>query len=594
LLARGHEPWTVADVLTLGRLVGADFSWLTYFSLLKRRGKTGYAELWRRVREVGECMADPFGEGAGPAAISSIFSATNRAGSNSVVVGPGRSASGGAWIASDPHLGLSLPNLWLLAGLRSPSYQVVGMTLPGVPIMAVGRNPAMAWGGTNMRAASTDLYDVSSLRPEGFETRKVKIKSRFAGTVEREARWSPFGPILSDTKLFPAGPGETIAFKWVGHEPTDEITAFLGAARAQSPEELRQAFSTYGLTPLNLLFADRNGNIGQILAVHQPVRQRFSDSDLVLDAADPDTHWQGFVGAMDLPFIVNPPEGVIASANNRPRGTNIPIGFLFGVETRLRRLLELLNRRERLTFDDLAALQTDTCQPDAGALASQLAERLETVTAPPELVRRLHAWDGDYGLRSEGAVAFEMLLYHLVPAVENLTVPASTFDQQGQWSHILSYLVRDLDALPEPQRGQLLQDAATRAAADMTRFAGWGDMHRLRIAHFLAQVPVIGDAFVVGEGPASGSRATPMKSTHGLVNGVHHTSMGSMARHISDLSDPDANWFVLLGGQDGWFGSESFADQVELWRERRYIRLPLSPEKVREEFPTVMRLRPAL
>jgi penicillin amidase len=70
--------------------------------------------------------------------------------------------------------------------------------------------------------------------------------------------------------------------------------------------------------------------------------------------------------------------------------------------------------------------------------------------------------------------------------------------------------------------------------------------------------------------------------------------MGSMARHISDLSDPDANWFVLLGGQDGWFGSESFADQVELWRERRYIRLPLSPEKVREEFPTVMRLGPAL
>ena len=89
---------------------------------------------------------------------------------------------------------------------------------------------------------------------------------------------------------------------------------------------------------------------------------------------------------------------------------------------------------------------------------------------------------------------------------------------------------------------------------------------------------------MLGDEPAAGSRATPMKSAHGLVNDRHTATMGSMARHISDLSDPDANWFVLLGGQDGWFGSESFADQVPMWRERRYIRMPLTPERVAEEF----------
>ena len=57
-----------------------------------------------------------------------------------------------------------------------------------------------------------------------------------------------------------------------------------------------------------------------------------------------------------------------------------------------------------------------------------------------------------------------------------------------------------------------------------------------------------------------------MKTAHGLVNRRHHSSLGSMARHVSDLSDPDANWFVLLGGQDGWFGAENFADQMPLWR----------------------------
>lgn len=599
LLARGHEPWTVRDVLTVTRLVGADFAWLTYFSLLQQRRKAGFAELWRRVREAGECAADPFGPGAGPAAISSILAGTGRHGSNSVAVAAHRSASGGAMIASDPHLGLSLPNFFLLVGLRSPSYQVVGMTIPGLPVVCMGRNPDLAWGGTNMRAASTDLYDVSSLAPEAFETREVEIKARFVGRrLRREARTSPFGPVVSDTRLFPARPGETIAFRWAGHEPTDEVTSFLLASKARTPDDLRAAFAGYGLTPLNVVFADKAGNIGQILAVHQPVRKQFHDGDLVLDAADPDTHWQGFVGSADLPYTLNPPEGVVASANNRPAGTNIPIGFLFGVETRLRRLRELLDRSERLTFDDLAALQADTGCPEAATLARGLADRLEAKGAATEagvadLARRLRAWDGDYGADSRGAVAFELLLHRLVPAVEGETVPAGTFDQQGQWSQIASYLLRDLDALPPARRASILREAAGTAAAGMDRFAAWGEMHRLRLAHFLAQVPVIGEAFVVGELPTGGSRATPMKSEHGLVGGTHHPGMGQMARHVSDLSDPDANWFVLLGGQDGWFGAENFADQVPMWREGRYIKMPLSAEGVAEEFPTVVRLEPA-
>jgi penicillin amidase len=66
-----------------------------------------------------------------------------------------------------------------------------------------------------------------------------------------------------------------------------------------------------------------------------------------------------------------------------------------------------------------------------------------------------------------------------------------------------------------------------------------------------------------------------------------------MARHVSDMSDPDANWFVLWGGQDGWLGSAAFADQVPMWREGRMIRLPLRPGTVAAEFPHLTRLSPA-
>jgi penicillin amidase len=186
-------------------------------------------------------------------------------------------------------------------------------------------------------------------------------------------------------------------------------------------------------------------------------------------------------------------------------------------------------------------------------------------------------------------VAFELLLGRLVPAV---CLPASPRDQSGQWSQIEAYLLHDLDALPAAARRRALRRAAAEAAKGLRRFSAWGEMHRLRLAHFLAHLPVLGEAFVLGDLPLGGSRQTPMKTEHGLVGGRHHSAVGQMARHVSDLSGPDANWFVLLGGQDGWLGSPCFADQVALWRERRFIRMPLTRAQVAEDFPLALELRP--
>ena len=41
--------------------------------------------------------------------------------------------------------------------------------------------------------------------------------------------------------------------------------------------------------------------------------------------------------------MLNPKQGVLASANDRPAGTDLPIGFTFGSEDRIRRLYDLLS-----------------------------------------------------------------------------------------------------------------------------------------------------------------------------------------------------------------------------------------------------------
>jgi penicillin amidase len=471
-----------------------------------------------------------------------------------VAVAARRSATGGALIGSDPHLGLMQPNVWLAAGMRSPSFHAVGLMVPGLPFLAIGRNADVAWGGTNMRAASSDLFDVSALPPEDFRTHTVRIRQRLWFSADREVRITPHGPVVTDATVLPRRPGDVIALRWVGHEPTDEITALLRASRARNGEQFRAAFASFGVSAQNMIWAGRDGRIGQFYATTIPDR-RAIPPDPVLDARDPSATapWQRLLRTPDLPYVVNPREGVLASANNRPEplGGRAPpvLGFFFSDSDRVERLRELLAARARHTPADIMAIQADTRSPRAGRLAAALSARMAGIAEAGPMVAALRGWDGDYRADARAPVAFAA------------------------------------------RREVVLREAATAAAADFARLPAWGEMHRLPHAHALVNLPVLGEAFFrYGDYPVGGSRETPMKTSHGLVTERHNATFGSMARHVSDMADPDANWFTLWGGQDGWLGSAAFADQVPLWLERRSIRVPLRPETVAAEFPRVTRL----
>jgi len=595
LLGLRQEPFTTADILAIGRLAGTDINWLSYFSLLAERGSPGFAQRWQRVRAAGAgslAPADP-----GQAALGALFAGLSRSGSNAVAVAPSRSASGAAMLASDPHLGMGLPNLWLLAGMRSPSFHVVGMMVPGLPIIGLGRNPDVAWGGTNLRAASSDLFDVSALPPESLAESEVTIRQRLWFSATRQVRVSPQGPVVTDATLVRGRPGEAIALRWAGHEATDEITALLRAARARSGGEFRDSFAGFAVSPQNMLWAGRDGSIGRVTAAVLPDRAGFPADDPVLDAGDPaaTTPWRRLRDARDLPRLENPADGVLASANENPAlwaKDPPPIGYFFSDGDRVARLRALALAGARLTADDLAAMQTDTVSPKAALLAAGLLARLDALPggAPdPALLAPLRGWDGDYAADSRAALVFELILGRLVPALQP---EGGGRGPETGWNFLTTFLLRDLDALPPPRRDAVLRAALAEAAPAAARYATWGAVHRQRAGHWLVNLPVLGRAFVLDSYPTGGSRETPMKSGHGLVTGPHEVSFGSMARQVSDMADPDANWFTLFGGQDGWLGSAAFADQVPLWRARRGIRLPLRRETVAAEFPRVTVLRP--
>ncbi len=601
LLGLSPEPYTVADLLAVGRLAGTDINWLAYFSLLAERGKPGFARLWQRTLLAGAGLAEPGDGEADPrrAALGAILSGLSRSGSNAVAVAPERSASGAALLASDPHLGLSLPNLWLVVGMRSPSFHAVGMMVPGLPIIGLGRNPGVAWGGTNLRAASSDLFDVSRLPADAFAESETVIRQRLWFAARRRVRTTPLGPVATDAPPVPSREGEPLALRWAGHEPTDEITALLRAARAADAASFRDSFARFGVSPQNMLYADRAGAIGRVTAAVLPDRAGFPQTDPVLDGADPaaTSPWDRLRDARDLPRLENPPDGVLASANENPATwarNPPPIGWFFSDGDRVDRLRALLLAKPRLTPADMTALQRDTLSPKAADLAAALLARFDALPGglpEPAMLARMRGWDGDYAAASEAALVFELLIARLLPALSPEGREGGRGPETG-WNFITTFLLRDLDALPPERRGAVLRAAAVEAAPIAARHRNWGEVHRLRAAHWLVNAPVVGRRFVFGSYPVGGSRETPMKSGHGLVSGPHEVGFGSMARFVSDLADPDANWFVLFGGQDGWLGSAAFADQVPLWREGRGIRMPLRPATVAAEFPRVTVLLP--
>lgn len=596
VLGLQREPWTIADLLALGRLVSTDVTWLVWFRLLGLRKRRDWPDHWRRLTDIEMSPGAELGGFArhSEEPLGAVLSSITRSGSNAIAVAGTRSTTGAPLLAGDPHLSILLPNLWLIAGVRSPSYHAVGLMIPGLPFIALGRNRWIAWGGTNLHAASSDLYDVSSLPGTAIRKRRETIAVRWGTTRTVTIRDTDFGPIISDAPPLRRRGSEPLALRWLGHLVSDEITAMLRVNRAHHWAEFRAALEGFAVPGQTMLYADTAGHIGQMMAAHLPRRPRAeAHGPFALPASA--AHWDHLVTSRDLPARFDPPEGYLASANDRPKDSKVTIGYFFSPDDRVLRLGELLDQSAPVSVESIKALHRDVYHRPAVALRDWIVDRIgpgsRASPRAPTTQRCLEAlttWDGRYEADSPGALAFELVLYFLSRRVCG---PARLRAYAATW-RTRALIARNLAALPDEVMGVNLEQALPAAAERFDAFGTWGAMHRLKLAHPLGAMPLIGSRFRFGDAPAAGSSETLMKTAHPLTDRRHSVTYGSNARYICDLSDPDRSYFVLLGGQDGWLGSTTSIDQWALWQRGEYIQVPLRPETVCAQFPHRTELLP--
>jgi penicillin amidase len=382
------------------------------------------------------------------------------------------------------------------------------------------------------------------------------------------------------------------ALRWVGHQPTDELTAMLGMNRARSFDEFQSAAAGFAVPGQTFIVAEASGGIAKQITVKIPRRPDGARS-YPLSPRDAIEAWEHLATTLDFPPQRDPACGFLVSANDPPAEVPVPLSFLFSPADRRERIAGALAASQPISREAMFGLQRDVAQPGAGLLRDRLVALIEAMagngrnkTAPRRILTLLREWDAVYCANSRGALAFELLMAHLC---QHYYSKAERAFQGTIWT---GRMLAAAGLTPGARLLRALERALKKTNRDLARYAAWGDLHRLVLAHPLSIVPIVGRRLIFADLPAAGSSDTVMKTAGPSVPRRHRAVYGSVARLVADLSGMDETYAVLLGGQDGWLGSDTMLDQLGLWREGGTVQLPLDPATAIRMFPHSIVLQP--
>lgn len=570
--------WTMEDLVTVFRMASSDVNWGYLFTFLGQAKNSEWSEMWN--------LYIHYSKGSIPSALEGVVGMQER-GSNSLVIGGKKSASGSGMIASDPHVSIFLPNLWFLCGIKSPTYHAVGLTIPGTPFIAMGRNPDIAWGATNMYSLSSFLFELEPKDLTLTQTIEEKIPTRFGDDKTIKVRNSMYGPVISDSPLLEYH--KDLALYWLGHQSSDEVSAFLRAGKAKNFDEFQKAFHTYGVLGLNYVFTDQKGNVGYVPAYRQPLTKT-NDKKLIYKTNE---FSPSIVDQNKLQRVYNPRRGFIASANNKPIETDRDWGWFYAPNDRFVRQNELIQSKEKVTVEDLKTLQLDVQSLSALSWIEWLKKNTTSIVHNHRLYKTLSQWNGDYDKNLIEPVIFELLKNELSATILRKKFNNTASIRQLEQTTFVDELIPEiLISLALEERSKIIYTALEQIKSKVTSVKDWGQFHPMTLQYIFGYIPWIGKAFEIKTYPASGANDTLFKRAFVMTENSAAITYGSAARHISDLSDLDANYFVLFGAQNGYPFSKENANQLELWENSKYIQIPLRIETIKKQFKKKIVLEP--
>jgi penicillin amidase len=540
------------------------------------------------------------------------FPETPIQGSNNWSVSGSLTATGKPFLANDPHRVIAEPSLRYIVHLIAPGWNVIGAGEPGLPGVAVGHNEKIAWGFTIFGLDQQDLYlaELDPANPEqyktehGWERMEVKtetINVRGGTPVVVKLKFTRHGPVLwEDGK-------RALTLHWVGAEPgTAGYLGSLALDGAQNWQEFEQAMPRWKVPSENIVYADRDGNIGEHSTGLAPLRKDWTGLLPVPETGG--FEWSGFVPNGNLPHTYNPASGFVASANQKmiPENYGYAVGFQWASPERFLRISEVIggaaSSSHKLSLRDMEDLQNDVVSLPARELQSLL--KSAAGSAPSRAAKLLLDWDCAVAPDSSAATLYEFWVLELSDAVTKLVVPVEAQKITEKLS--LEKTTQELSPArvvvfgqnPEVARDALLLDTLQAAEKKLLVKLGpdpqkwaWGQLHSASFFHPLGGVATAAKA-LFDRGPVSrpGDGSTVDATYFG--GSSFDQLAGASYREIFDLSDWDNAVSVNVPGQSGQPGSPHYDDLLPLWTRGQYFPLRYSKPSVDRETTDVLELKP--
>jgi len=275
---------------------------------------------------------DDVAAASGDGSQAGVLEAVALVGSNNWAVAGSRTADGQAIFANDMHLGMAVPNTWYRVLLEWPAddgcgsvHRLVGVTLPGSPVVVAGSNTRVAWGFTNSQGDWSDLVivEVDPANPDRYRTpdgwRLVESDSETIAVRDGEPevieiRSTIWGPIVDRDHR-----GRPRAIRWIAHDPGGANLGQFALEHVGSVEEAVVAANRIGMPPQNFVCADSSGSIGWTIIGRIPRRIGFSGR-VPTSWVDGTRKWDGWLEPEEYPRVIDPPDGIIWTANSRVVG----------------------------------------------------------------------------------------------------------------------------------------------------------------------------------------------------------------------------------------------------------------------------------
>lgn len=547
-------------------------------------------------------------------------------GSNAWAVSGSRTASGKPLLAGDPHISFAVPAVWYEAQITTPDFNLYGHFQTLNPAALLGFNQDFAWSLTMFQNDDMDLV-AEKVNPDNpnqvwyqgqwvdMTQQRSLIKVKGAPDVELVLRDSPHGPIINDALGHKAGK-TPIALWWAFLQKDNAIyDAFYQLNRADTLEKARNAASLIGGPGLNVVWANKAGDIGWWAAAHLPIRPQGVNPSFILNGANGEADKLGFYPFSANPQEENPERGYIVSANQQPvAASGIEIPGYYNMPARAQRLNQQLQDAS-IAWDthNSQALQLDSGSAYGPRVLAPILDELRQAAQGDEeqqLVKQLSQWDGDHSLDSVAATLFNQLVYQLLRE--------ATVDELGEQGFIDLIASRAIDeGLPrltadahspwwqdktssQPlRRADIVARAWSKTLAHLRQVLDqdssqwqWRRAHTLTQVHPLGMKKPLERIFNVGPFAAPGGHETPNNLSHKIGPAPWKVVYGPSTRRLIDLAEPERALGINPVGQSGVRFDAHYADQAEPYIKGQYQPMHLNPTDVQAHSAKELILNP--